>query len=416
MKFSRLSILASFLFLITIFAQATVVAPYDYPYRDPLIATMTNAITRPSMVKLKFERLTPMPERNSIPLYEDRAHLTYGYLFQPQAAPLVFLMPGLGGVAHGSAIQFLAEKLYLDGYHVVTLTNPFSWQFSLAASRTGLVGYAPDDTRDLYHVMKLVVAHLQELDPTPITQYGFVGYSLAGLQGAFLAKYDREERFFNFKRFLLINPPFDFIYGLNTLDAFHHEGDILSDDEKQDVLYQVASVFFQKEKEKVDYNYFLGLDHLLQLQPHKLKWVLAASFRDTLSDVIMVSQQIHDLGILKNPATEESISDRLDEIRMFSFEQYMRIFVLPTLPPSQDSKDPIFETDIRSLTEYLKNDTRIYLMHNLDDFLIKPEDQHPIEAIFGNRARLYPLGGHVGNLWFPQNDWDIKMILSPLKE
>lgn len=51
-------------------------------------------------------------------------------------------------------------------------------------------------------------------------------------------------------------------------------------------------------------------------------------------------------------------------------------------------------------------------MQNLDDFLARPEDIDALRSWLGDRLYLYPLGGHLGNLWFEKNKDDLRGIMA----
>jgi hypothetical protein len=53
-------------------------------------------------------------------------------------------------------------------------------------------------------------------------------------------------------------------------------------------------------------------------------------------------------------------------------------------------------------------------MHNRDDFLVSSADLDYLEGLLGDRAKIYPYGGHMGNLWYSQNRKDIVSIFKPL--
>jgi hypothetical protein len=42
-------------------------------------------------------------------------------------------------------------------------------------------------------------------------------------------------------------------------------------------------------------------------------------------------------------------------------------------------------------------------MHNADDILLSADDLQFLEGVFGDRARIYPTGGHCGNLAYKDN-------------
>ena len=53
-------------------------------------------------------------------------------------------------------------------------------------------------------------------------------------------------------------------------------------------------------------------------------------------------------------------------------------------------------------------------MHNLDDILVSAEDVAYLEKVFGKRATIYPHGGHLGNLWYPENKEHLLDVFKPL--
>jgi len=45
-------------------------------------------------------------------------------------------------------------------------------------------------------------------------------------------------------------------------------------------------------------------------------------------------------------------------------------------------------------------------MHNADDFLTNRKSIEDLKDALGDRVVLYPYGGHLGNIWYPQNKRD----------
>lgn len=72
------------------------------------------------------------------------------------------------------------------------------------------------------------------------------------------------------------------------------------------------------------------------------------------------------------------------------------------------------QSSLKSLEQALVKNKNIFLMHNQDDFLVSGEDLDYLDRIFGNRAKIYPYGGHMGNLWYWQNKKDIVSIFKHL--
>ena len=46
---------------------------------------------------------------------------------------------------------------------------------------------------------------------------------------------------------------------------------------------------------------------------------------------------------------------------------------------------------------------KIGMMHNADDILMSPGEIGYLEDVFGDRAVIFPRGGHAGNLGYREN-------------
>jgi hypothetical protein len=53
---------------------------------------------------------------------------------------------------------------------------------------------------------------------------------------------------------------------------------------------------------------------------------------------------------------------------------------------------------LRAIGDYLREASKIGLMHNEDDFLLSEGDLDYLRGLFGERAQIYPRGGHNGNM------------------
>ena len=53
---------------------------------------------------------------------------------------------------------------------------------------------------------------------------------------------------------------------------------------------------------------------------------------------------------------------------------------------------------LKSIEPYLKSANKIGLMGNEDDIILAPGEIGYLEQVFGNRAKIFPTGGHCGNM------------------
>ena len=93
-----------------------------------------------------------------------------------------------------------------------------------------------------------------------------------------------------------------------------------------------------------------------------------------------------------------------------SFENYARRVVYPYY--AEQAPDVTFEElaereSLRAIGDYLRDSPQIGLMHNADDFTVSADELQFLETVFGERARIYPHGGHNGNLAYRDNIADL---------
>ena len=197
---------------------------YKYPFRDPYIATATAAILTGDGLAPKPKRqvvhVPGLPGRNQVSALKGRGEVSVALYRQNHPAPLLFILSGIGSNAYFGLATYVAGLFYQEGFHVVILPSPMSWNFALAASRSGAPGYAPDDARDLYETMHTTLGLLRTRYHVATTRIDFLGASLGALEGAYLSVIDAEERKIGIDRYLLLNPPLDLTYALDKVDEW----------------------------------------------------------------------------------------------------------------------------------------------------------------------------------------------------
>lgn len=401
-----------FLLLLLLTCTAPAFASALSILETPLAMTITQILAMPTDHKVRLGTVSVIPERKNVFLLEKDGDLKFTYRLQTKkTAPVVFLLPGTGGSARSPGVLFLAEKLFNLGYTTITVDNGFSWQFAVAGSSTGLPGYTPQDAKDLYRGLQAITRSLktqQELRPS---SYSLAGYSLGASQSLFLQNLDEQKKSFNFEKVLMINPPVDLLYAVTQLDRLYQAGEKLSPN-RQAAVYsktlEAGSAFLDKKSSASvsDIDYLQKVFDQLQFNTTDMSYLIGGSFRDSLRDVIFASQQVHDLKILKSPVTRYRRNMRYEESRRFSFNEYMRRFVFASVQ-TQKNKDYTIEDMNREVSLYqfeqqIMSRKNLFLVHSQDDFILKSEDVGWLKEKFGNRALIFPYGGHCGALNFPQ--------------
>ncbi|MGH7875888.1 MAG: alpha/beta hydrolase, partial [Candidatus Binatia bacterium] len=182
-------------------------ADYKYPYHDPYLATATVAILSDDGATKRVEstivHVPGLPGRNNLPTLEGRGDVSLSVYRQSKPAPLLFILAGLGSNPFFGVAPYLASRYYREGFYVVILPSPLSWNFALSASRSGAPGYAPEDARDLYEVMQKTMAVLKDDHSFKPTSINFMAVSLGALEGAYLSVLDADEKKIGIDKYLL---------------------------------------------------------------------------------------------------------------------------------------------------------------------------------------------------------------------
>ncbi len=407
--------LTRYIFLFLLLAYPLDGAASPFPYDDPFYSTLTFALLKAddrapiSYIDLP---LRPLPERDQVPFYGASRNKVKVRLWPAaqSSAPLVVIVPGVGSDAGAGYSDFLAGKLHKQGQHVLVLPSPFHFTFALAASRSGFPGLTREDALDLYALTKLAMK-AGEARGLNFTRTSVLGFSMGALEAGFLAVLDRQNRQapqIGFQRVLLVNPPVDPLFSIDALDRLSKAGDHIPEAQKKQ-LHQRALEFGMDALHR-DINqpgYFANLPARFPTTLEERQYLIGSNMRNFLPSLIFTTQQVLDLGVFHAPQDEFDSVPRLREAEQFSIGDYIEKFLIPGLIRHRGgiSLDPA-ELErggkLSGIANELHGDARVFVLHNADDFIVNQEQLDTLKSIFGERLRMNPHGGHLGNLWSPE--------------
>lgn len=387
-------------------------AEYKYPYRDPYIATATTAILSDDgatpRVNSAMVRVPGLPGRNRLPSLEGRGDVSIALYRQNRPAPLIFILAGIGSNPYFGVGPYLASLFYKEDAHIVILPSPMSWNFALSASRSGAPGFAPDDARDLYEVMQKSLSTLRERYDAKITAIHFMGVSLGALQGAYLSVIDDDERKIGIAKYLLVNPPVDLFYGVRKLDDWNALRNKFGRDKSQAIIAKAIAIVESFSEERRD-NPAL-FDRLAKqfagFTTEELQFLIAENLQSQLSELVYVTQVLHDQKILSAPKGQ--MRKRLQEAKNFTFTDYNEKVAVPLWRLHAREPKAVLETFINRgslarILDRLRGNSKVQITHNADDFLAEKKSIEELKDALGDQMTLYPYGGHLGNLWYSEN-------------
>lgn len=355
---------------------------------------------------------------HSVEVLPGRRKLSYRFLpvEGEKRAPLVVLMPGLGGNALNSMSESIAEMLWTNGYSVVLISNPFSWEFVDAAGTGKAPGYAPRDVADLLTALKKVLGDIRARYQIQPVNQTLAGYSLGGYYALFAA--EQESGSLMFDRYLAINPPVNLVNGLGKLDDFYDTWRKWGGKEAYERGLMAAANYLallDTPHEWQGYSPIAPLrnNYLVPVHNDEAKMLIGYSFKRTLDEV---------MGVMKKREGSpdyrwSSRGEMYDKLNRLNFRYYAEKVMVPEvnrLTGKTGSLETLAqETSLHALEKSLKENPKMRIIHSTDDFLENDTERKWLVDTLGERIVFMEYGGHLGNLYTRAMHNQILKMLEP---
>ncbi len=342
--------------------------------------------------------------------------LTYTHRMQDAPAPVMFILPGLGGHRQSQASLGLAEMAYRNGFSAVTISSAMNFEFMESASTAAVPGYGPVDAHDVHVALTAISGKLDKEYPGRVTGRALLGLSLGAYHTLLIAAATRVpgNNLVVFDRYVPINPPVSLMRSVQALDDCYHSYAKWPAEERAFKLNQTI----MKVLKLADGN--LQPTAEIPLTEIEARFIIGLSYRVDLMFSIHSSQSRHNMGVLLTDFSGPSRGPAYDEIFDYSYMEYIYAFVLPYYLNERkavsSAEDMLARTDLRYVEKYLSENERIRLFTNENDFLLSPDDIAWFRKVFPpERATFFPHGGHLGNLYKPDVQDQIMASLQDLK-
>jgi hypothetical protein len=387
------------------------VADDPYPIADPYLATVVGTPVRfkarvPETIPLKVRKL-PRETNRIVPdvlSYGDR--LEYSYALQRGAAPLIFVIAGTGAAHDSPMMQFLMRALYGAGFHVVGITSPTYPTFIIAASTTSVPGEQRHDAVDVYAAMQKIWAEIGA--HARVTSFHLTGYSVGAVNAAFVALLDEERKAFDFAKVLLLDPPVQLYTSISKLDRFLENipGGVDNFNRTfRKIVGRVGAAYVRSTD--VTFSPDLVFSAVRENPPRdeELIALIGISFRLASSALIFTADVMTNFGFIK-PANEIlTYNTKLDDYAQVALRvgltDYFHEFMWPFYETRTTAKTRAEFAHLQSLAsirDYLSDAQKIGVVSNRDDIILSPGESDFLVRTFGARAKIYPTGGHLGNI------------------
>jgi predicted alpha/beta-fold hydrolase len=412
MKRLILTVLWLLLFPAALLHATATTGAYDYPFVNAYEATV---IGTPSLYQAELPAEVPVKDY-SLVVFEDREipdvfwyseGLKFSLVRQKERAPLIFVIAGTGASYQSPKVKGLQRAFYQAGFSVISISSPTHMNFIVNASSTKVPGHIIHDTEDLYRVMEL--AYQKVAARVDVSEFYLTGYSLGASQAAFLTRLDEQRQVFNFKKVLMINPSVSLFNSVGIIDQML--ANTVGDEPGAfnsylgRVIRAFATAFDRNEP--LDFNE----DFLYRVYKKKipteaaLESLIGFSFRISSSNMIFTSDVMSGYGLLVPPGTQlkqtTPLVDYLAASLRISFLDYYTRYFYPfyhTKNPTLTSEQLQREMSLQSIAPYLRQTEKIAMMTNADDLILAPGEVDFLRDTFGERATIWPTGGHCGNM------------------
>lgn len=391
---------------------------YDYPFTDRYVATVLGtpaeyAEVMPKDVPVKVDKIKMFPDRKVPDILWNFEEMGYSYIQQKKSAPLIFLIAGTGASHQSAKMQGMQKAFYQAGYHVISLSSPTHPSFVVAASTSGVPGHLQEDSADLYRVMQAVWQKLQK--KMEVTEFFLAGYSLGAAESAFIAKLDEQEKRFNFRKVLLINPPVSLYNSVLILDRLLATNIPGGPDNFNAFYENMVKAFSEvyKNGEKVEFNdqfLYKAYKYRKPASDDPLEALIGIDFRISSQNMVFASDVLTQAGYVVPKGLKLGRHDKRDKyikvLGRLSFLDYFNGLFLPHFQaknPSLTEPDLIRQMSLRYIEDYLRASPKLGLLHNEDDVILLPGEIDYLRDLFGDRAQIFPRGGHCGNMAYPDN-------------
>jgi hypothetical protein len=178
---------------------------------------------------------------------------------------------------------------------------------------------------------------------------------------------------------------------------------------------RVLSTFsdvYKREQDDVGFNddFLLKVFQAFQPKGEELAALIGLAFRLSSGSMIFVTDLMTDYGFIKPKGYKinryESLTPYRQVAYRIGFTDFYHEFFYPFYAdeyPDMSRDDFIESMGLTSITDYLRSADNVFVIHNRDDIILAPGEINYFPAVFGDRAKIYPRGGHLGNMEYIEN-------------
>ena len=341
-------------------------------------------------------------QKRIIQLDPNRKDLEYGYWEEPvkKVGPvnerLLIILPGIGGTYNSTTPESLASIYNKEGYKVVSIDSIFTWQFYASRPKGDLPGNIYSDCQELRRAIYQIISSLKQDKKIKNPQITLMGYSFGALHTLKIAQFETSSNNpFNIYRYLAINPPVSLKYAIEKAEELILCGENWTIDKTIDNLANiVCNMMLLPYVKPFDTLELVGISN------EQARFISGLYFRASLRHLLYSVYEDGYLPFVKvksTPNRRNKLYTLLDEV---TFTEYAKKALVASYGISLEQL--LWMSDLRSIKEELQSNKKIRVIHNVDDFLLSPNDHKFLNETLKERMVWFSNGGHLGNLYLDE--------------
>lgn len=329
--------------------------------------------------------------------------LPYSLWLQDEPAPLLVQLPGLGSFRKGNMDLALAELAYDEGYSVLIFSNTFNWEFMKVAPDSFAPGYVETDKDMMRIAFRAIMNDLNaEYGAERFQHLSLMGMSMGAWYTLNLAADLKERGVTNVDHCIAINPPVNLLQGLAALDGLYRapyaKGDM--DEAKRIIDSAFAKAILSAGSGDLE------PASTLPFTDAEASYLIGLNFRLTLHEAVVAGRFDEHLNIFGSRGA------LYRDLAGISFEDYYKVISSRMISRGEITQADVDRSiDIRNREADLKGVEGLWLILSENDFLLSSSDFNWLKTNFNDKSTIFSQGGHLGEVWRPELQEQIRTLL-----
>jgi len=315
-------------------------------------------------------------------------------VIQDHSAPLTVVILGLSGKTNADYSKVWPAWLSDAGHHVLYFDSTFGSSFH-KVSRHGVSGNLWAETE---RIRDIITAFLDHPDMRgKVSEIGIAGYSYGGVQALLLGQMAKVKKLpFTISGIQAYSPPIDLLKTAEILDAWYRTDRWnFTAAELQRMFRKLPSFDVRPEK----------------ISESAMRAAVADVFRTELSDVVLATDAIYNLGNLPKGNDFDHQYIKIEYAQSYGFLAFARKFARPYWQAKLSEEEINRLADQTNLCRLLQEQPAYSeTIISADDPFNTLEDLNKFKGCaVGHRLTVLPRGGHIG---YMSDEWTRAKLLT----